>query len=207
MVFRHHQHEAVAAERVGVQAAVVDGAGDDADVAGALGDQADDLVRQPLLQVDADVGIGGEERAQRLGQEFGERVGVRQHPHLAGEPARIGRQVFVEALGLRQDRARVLQQRAPGLRRRDALPSAHQQFGAEAELHLADAGRRRGQRQVRARGAMGDAARFHDVAEKIEVGQIKAHGVCPSFLFCEGCLRRKRIAQGIITGQVSYLKK
>ena len=85
----HHQHEAVAAERERVQAAVIDGAGDDADVAGAFRDQADDLVGQALLEIDADVGIGGEERAQRLGQEFGERIGVGQHPHLAGQPARV----------------------------------------------------------------------------------------------------------------------
>ena len=44
MVARHHQHEAVAAERIGGQPAGIDGAGDDADVADAFGDQADDLV-------------------------------------------------------------------------------------------------------------------------------------------------------------------
>ena len=115
MVARHHQHEAVAAERKRVQAAVVDRAGDDADVAGAFRDQPDDLVAQPLLEIDADVGIGRQERAQRLRQEFGERVGVGQHPHLAGEPARIGREVLLQPLGLRQDAAGVLQQRAPGL--------------------------------------------------------------------------------------------
>ena len=86
---RDHQHEAVAAERKRVQAAVIDGAGDDADIGGAFRDQADDLVGQALLEVDADVGIGHQERAQRLRQEFGERIGVGEHPHLAGEPARI----------------------------------------------------------------------------------------------------------------------
>ena len=58
MVLRHHQHETVAAEREGVQPAEIHRAGDDADVAGAFGDQPDDFVGQPLLEVDADVGIG-----------------------------------------------------------------------------------------------------------------------------------------------------
>jgi hypothetical protein len=48
----HHQHEPVAAEREGHQPPGVDGASHDADVADAFGDQADDLVAQPLLQID-----------------------------------------------------------------------------------------------------------------------------------------------------------
>ena len=90
----------------------------------AFGDQADDLVAQPLLEIDADIRMRGQERAQRLGQEFGERVGVGQHPDLAGEPAGIGAEVFAQPLGLAQDGARVLQQRAAGLGRGDALPAA-----------------------------------------------------------------------------------
>ena len=121
MVARDHQHEAVAAERIGLERAGVDRAGDDAEVGDAFGDQADDLVAQALFEIDADVRVRGEERAQRLRQELGQRVGVRQHPDLAGEPAAIGAEVFVQALGLAQDGARMLQQRAAGLGRRDAL--------------------------------------------------------------------------------------
>ena len=50
MIARHHQHEAVAAERISVQAAIVHGAGDDADIGGAFGDQADDLVATAALR-------------------------------------------------------------------------------------------------------------------------------------------------------------
>ena len=59
MVARHHQHEAVLAERIGLKRARIDGAGDDAEVGDAFGDHADDLVAQPLLKVDADIGMGG----------------------------------------------------------------------------------------------------------------------------------------------------
>ena len=120
MVARHHEHEAVAAERIGLERAGVDGAGDDAEVGDAFGDQADDLVAQPLFEIDADIRMRGQERAQRLGQEFGQRVGVGQHPDLAGEAAAIGAEVLAQTLGLPQDRARMLQQRAAGLGRRDA---------------------------------------------------------------------------------------
>ena len=118
MVARDHQHEAVLAERIGLERARIDGAGDDAEIGDAFGDQADDLVAQPLLEIDADMRMRGQERAQRLGQELGERIGVGQHPDLAGEAAGIGAEVLAQALGLAQDGARVLQQRAAGLGRR-----------------------------------------------------------------------------------------
>ena len=134
MIARDHQHEAVAAVRIGLEPPGIDRAGDDADVGDAFGDQPDDLVGEPLLQIDADVRMRGEERAQRLGQELGQRIGVREHAHLAGEPARIGAEVLAQPLGLRQHGARMLQQRAAGLRRRHALPAARQQRRAERLL-------------------------------------------------------------------------
>ena len=176
MIARHHQHEAVAAERIGGQPAGIDGAGDDADVADAFGDQPDDLVGQPLLEIDADVGMGGEERAQRLGQEFGQRVGVGQHPDLAGEPAGIGAEVLAQPLGLLQHGAGVLQQRPAGLGRGDAMARPDQQRRAERLLHVADAGRGGGQRQMGALGAVGDAAGLHHMAKQAEIGEVEAHG-------------------------------
>ena len=75
----------------------------------------------------------------------------------------------------------MLQQRSARLGRRDAGPSAHQQGSAEGLLHLADAGRGRGESQIRALRTMGDAARLDDVAEQIEVREIEAHGQLPSY--------------------------
>ena len=94
MVLRRHHHEPVGAERIGLQPADIDGAGDDADVADALGDQADDLIGQPLLQVDIDLRVGGQEQAERLGQEFGQRVGVGEQADLARQTASEGGQVL-----------------------------------------------------------------------------------------------------------------
>ena len=185
MILRDHEHEAVAAERIGFQRAGIDRAGDDAEIGDALRDQPDDLVAQALFEIDADARMRGEERAQRLGQELGQRVGVRQHPDLAGEAAAIGAEVFVQALGLAQDGARVLQQRAAGLRRRDALASAREQRHAEHVLHVADARRSCGQREMRALGAVGDAARLDDMAEQAEIGEIESHGNDPAFGFDE----------------------
>ena len=82
----------------------------------------------------------------------------------------------MQALGLAQDRARMRQQRAAGLRRGDALASARQQRRAEHVFHIADAGRGGGQRQMGAVGAMGDAAGFNHMAKQAEIGEIETHG-------------------------------
>ena len=132
MILRDHQHEAVAAERIGFERAGIDRAGDDAEIGDAFGDQADDLVAQPLFQIDADIGMSGQERAQRFRQEFRQRIGVRQHPDLPGEAAAIGAEIFMQSLGLAQDGAGVLQQGAAGLRRRHALAAARQQRARRA---------------------------------------------------------------------------
>src|SRR5450759_3698106 len=121
MIARDDEHETVAAERKGLQAGMIDGAGNDTDIGAAFRHQVDDLVAQALLEVHADIWIGREERTQRLRQEFGERIGVGEYPHLAGEPARVRAKIILQAGGLRQDRARMLQQRAAGLRRGDTL--------------------------------------------------------------------------------------
>ena len=140
MIARHHQHEAIAAKRIGGEPARIDRAGNDADITDAFGNQADDLVAQALFQVDVDVGMSRQERAQGLGQEFGERIGVGQHPHLAGEAPRIGPQILAQPLGLLQHGASVLDQRPSGWRRRHALPGADQKRGAQRLLHVANAG-------------------------------------------------------------------
>ena len=95
-------------------------------------------------------------------------------------PPRIGAEVLVQPLGLPQDGARVLQQRAAGLGRRHALPAARQQRDAERLLHVADAGRGGGERKVGALGAVRDAAGLDHVAKQAEIGQIEAHGMLPS---------------------------
>jgi hypothetical protein len=108
--------------------------------------------------------------------------------NLPGEAARIGAEVFLQLFSLRQDGARVLQQRAPGLRRRHAGATAHQKLGAERQFHLADARRGRSEREVGALGAVGDASRLDDVAEQIEIGEVDAHGL-PSYLAKAGYIK------------------
>ena len=128
---RHHEDETVAAERIGLEPARVHRARHDADIADPFGDEADDFVAEPLLKVDGDLRMVGQKGAQGLGQELGERVGVGQELDLAGEPARIAAEVLAQALRLRQDGARMLEQGAPGRGRRHALAPAHQERGAD----------------------------------------------------------------------------
>ena len=82
---------------------------------------------------------------------------------------------LAQPLRLLQHRARVLEQRAAGLRRRYALASAHQQRRAQRALHVADARGRRGERKMRALCAVRDAARFHDMTEQAEIGEVETH--------------------------------
>src|SRR5262245_56448993 len=112
MIARDNQHETILAEGIGLQRAGIDGSSDDAEVGDAFSDETYDLVAEALLEIDADVGMSGQERTQRFGQEFRERVGVGKYPDLTGEPAGIDAEVFAEPLGLPQDHARMLQQRA-----------------------------------------------------------------------------------------------
>ena len=165
VVARDHQHETVVAKRIGLQRARIDGSGDDAEIGNALGDQTDDLVAQPLLQIDADTRMRGQKRRQRFRQKFRQRVGVGQDADLTGKPAAIGAEILMQSLGLTQDRARMLQQGPSGWRRGDALPSAREQRHAQRLFHIADAGRCRGQRKVRAHGAVRDAAGLDHVAK------------------------------------------
>src|SRR5689334_17760870 len=85
----------------------------------------------------------------------------------------------------------MLQQRAPGLRRRHAAAAAHQQTGAERIFHVADARARSREREMRAFGAVRDAARLHHMAEQAQIGEVETH---VSFAFREGWLYQIPIA-------------
>ena len=76
-------------------------------------------------------GCAARNELKRFRQKFGQRVGVGQNPDLAGEAAAIGAEIFVQALGLTQNGARMLQQGAAGLGRGDALAAAREQRDAE----------------------------------------------------------------------------
>ena len=176
MALRHDEDEAVAAEGIGLEPPGIDRAGDDADIADAFGDEADDLVAQALLEVDADLRMAGEERAQRLGQEFGQRIGVGEDPDLAGKAAR-DRSRGPRA-GARPGRgcARACWRSVrPAGVGDDPLPAAHEEGRPERLLHVADAGARGGKRQICAFGAVGDAAGIDHMAEQAEVDQIELH--------------------------------
>jgi hypothetical protein len=70
----------------------------------------------------------------------------------------------------------VVQQRQSGRRRAHAVAFAQQQGHAQLLLHAAHARAGRRQRQAGPLGAGGDAARFGDMQEKAQVGEIETHG-------------------------------
>src|SRR5580692_3454351 len=67
-----------------------------------VGNGGDDLVTQPLLQIDVHLRMGGEEIAEWLRQEFGQRIGVGQQANLSLDALGILRQLGVHALCLLQ---------------------------------------------------------------------------------------------------------
>jgi hypothetical protein len=69
----------------------------------------------------------------------------------------------------------VLQQGAAGRRRRHALAAAHEKRRAEGFLHVADARRGGGQRQMGALGAVRDAAGLDHMAKQTEIDEIEMH--------------------------------
>src|SRR4051794_31294070 len=175
MIARDHQHKPIAAKRIGGEPPRIDGAGDDANIANALGDETHDLVRQTLLEVDTHIRMCGEERRQRLRQKLRQRICVREHAHLAGEAARVCTKVLAQPLGLPEDRSRVLQQRAARLRRRNATTATDQKPSAERLFHLANARARCSKREMRALRTMRDAARLDDMAKQAQIGKIETH--------------------------------
>lgn len=67
---RHRENQSVDAERERLQVAKVDDIGDDAGIDDAFRHRLHDLVAGPLLQIDVDIGMGHQERGERLGQEL-----------------------------------------------------------------------------------------------------------------------------------------
>jgi hypothetical protein len=184
VLLRGDQDKPVAPERVSLQPSRIDRARHDTQIPDTLGDQADDLVAEAFLQVDADLRVARQEGAQRLGQELGQRIGVGQNANLAREPARIATQVLAQALGLGQHGAGVLEQGAPGRGRHHALPIAQQERSAKGFFHIADSGAGCRQRQMGPLRPVGDAPCLDHMAEKTQVRQIELHDA--SFVIREG---------------------
>jgi len=145
MAARHHQHEAIAAERIGGEPARIDGPGNDADIADALAMRPtiSSLSRSSRSTLTFGCAV---RTAQGLGQEFGQRVvldSTRTWPQSAG----IGAQILTQPFGLLQHGAGVLHQRPPaGVGVSPA--GADQERSAQRLLHVADASRSRSQRQM-----------------------------------------------------------
>ena len=102
MVRRDHEHEPIDTKRQDLEPGHLDRAGDDPDIGTAVGDGPDDLVTEPLLQVDIDLGIGREKGAERLGQKLGQRIGIRHQPYLPAQTIGILGQITAHPFGLLQ---------------------------------------------------------------------------------------------------------
>src|SRR3569833_225624 len=94
-------------------------------------------------------------------------------------PTQAGRTLLQHARGILAQTEKLQEDLSPSAR-----AAAHEQGCAEGKLHLAEARGGGGERQIRALGAVGDAASLDRMAEQIQVGVVEAHGAL-SFLLCE----------------------
>src|SRR6202521_5131489 len=121
MVRRDHENEPVDAERQDLETCYFDCAGDDSDVGRALGDGGENLVAQPILQIDVHLRMRSEKIAERLWQQLGRRIGIGHQPNLALYALRVLRQVAMHSLGLLQQYPRMVSEGAAVRRRLDPL--------------------------------------------------------------------------------------
>ncbi|MGY4284536.1 putative membrane protein YfcA [Bradyrhizobium sp. LM2.7] len=140
----------------------------------------------------------GERLRQMLRQARG--VGEEMHarPHTAGKAGEIA----AHGVDLVDDEAGVIEQALASRGQLHAAAPALEQRNTERLLEPLDARARRGQGQVRALRAAGDAALVGDCDEELEVNEVEAHGGFSSaFAQDEGCLRNLQIVPGRGFGQ------
>ncbi len=75
---------------------------DNSDIRRTICDGSDDLVAEPFLQIDVHLRMRHQEVAERLGQKFGQRIGIGQQPNLSLDALGILRKFAVHPLRLLQ---------------------------------------------------------------------------------------------------------
>jgi hypothetical protein len=120
MVRRDHEHKPVYAERQDLETRHLDRAGNDPDIGRAVGDGGDDLVAEPLLQIDVDLRMGGEKVLSGSGKNSVSAL-VFDNSRICPLMPRILGEVAAHAFALLQQHPRMVKQSAPGLRRVDTL--------------------------------------------------------------------------------------
>jgi len=149
----------------GIKPGQLNGAGNDPNVCGAVGHSSDDFIAETFFQVDVDFRMRRQECAQRLWEEFRQRVGIRHQLDVPFEPSGKLRKLSVHPIHLLQQQARVMNKSPSGRRGLHALAFALKERRSKCLLHVADARTGSGQRQVSPLGAGGDASGCHDVQE------------------------------------------
>ncbi|MNN08985.1 hypothetical protein D3C81_1218540 [compost metagenome] len=171
---RHHEHQFIDAVADELQPAQVDGAGHQADVGAAFDHRAHAVFAQVLFEVDVDVGIGGQEAAQR-GRQAGHGAAVGVDPDMPFGAVGMALHLALQAFHVFHDGLRVAQYRFAGRCQRHALLGAVEQRHAHRLFQVLETVARRRRRQVHIRGAAGDAPGLCDGKEYAQVGQFETH--------------------------------
>ena len=160
MAARHDQRQRIVPEYARAQAMQVGRVRQHPDVARARPQRVGDLVAEALFQVDGNMRVVLEERAEHGRQVFAERRGVAQHANVPLQASPVVVEFATHAVDLAKHQPGMMDQRAPGGCDLHAARLAHQQRHAQRVLHAADALAGRGQRHVRTPRPRRDGAGF-----------------------------------------------
>ena len=129
---------------------------------------------------------------------------------LARAPLAKDGEIAVQRFDIVQDDAGVIEQAFAGRGQLHAAAAALEQRDAERSFQALDPLAGRGQRQVHARSARGDAAGLRDRDEELEIDQIETHGQLDlrhlAFVMAEGILRKVQIVPVAAIGQCALMR-
>ena len=152
------------------------------EIGGAGGDGVRDLAAFALLDVDRDVRDARPRKAASAFGRYSDRPDVLARKrtvalHAAGE----GGEIAAHRLDIVHDDPGMIEQAFAGRGQLDAAAAALEQRNAERRLQPLDPLAGRGQRQMHALRAVGDAAGLRDRDEELKIDQIETHGEISAF--------------------------
>ena len=142
-----------------------------------------DLAAFALLDVDRDVRVLAKEGGERLRQIFRDTRCIGEEADGRLHPLRKFGEIATQRLYIMDDDPGMIEQAFTGRGQLDAAAAAREQRNPKRRLQPLDPLACRGQRQMHALGAIGDAAGLGDRDEKLKVDQIETHGDIPHSVF------------------------
>lgn len=121
---------------------------------------------EALLQIDGHAGMRREKTTEDVGQEL--------TPDVSPDAAGVGAEFLVHLVGVRQQNARMGEERFAGGRQSNARAASLKERHAKYGLHAPETRACRRERQMRSGRARGDAAGFRHMPKRRKIAEIEA---------------------------------